>query len=593
MLKNEIYYGSISEMTISEQSLVTVAVVFRERYSFASRSLHSILKYRDYPFALHYFDSQSPSSVCKDLEDAQARGELQLFSAGSGTPNQLRNQALKTVQTEYVCFIDNDVLVTKGWIETLVSTAKSTGAGIVFPLYLMGEFPADRIHMAGGKNHFWEVDGHLEYEEQHLHANESASKVIPLLQEEDSDYGEFHCMLISMKMLKEVGCLDENYFQVHEHIDIAMMARHAGYRVVFQPRSIISYVYADQKSPFWLCDIQPFRRRWGLEQVAHDLAYFDSKWNLTSGETGMNLFIRRQINSMEQVLSESNEIAPLANIPSSNFTYPYVHSMARLIRQCLERGCSRQEVVELNTAFDIAAELHGSSLRRSKKPFLDHLVRTASILLVHGAPFDLVKAAILHASYMIDTSSKHHLACTEQNRALLRHLVGGKVEAIVHEYLHISIDCTHGQRSEHSELDETPIVLAQASIVKIANDMEDLLDHAALLEKKSLSSFAFVLSSLGPLAEACGYDALVTEFGERLRLAELSLQDGFQDDCAAKWIIQLFDQPSPDHLFLSQSHGVPRARSLATRVLLKLPRKLLPFRVKVAAKKVLSLCGLG
>jgi hypothetical protein len=78
-------------MTADERSggslgapLVTVVVVFRERYSCASRSLQSILEHRDYPFALHYLDSQSPPSVRKDLEEAQARGELKVFSAQSG-----------------------------------------------------------------------------------------------------------------------------------------------------------------------------------------------------------------------------------------------------------------------------------------------------------------------------------------------------------------------------------------------------------------------------------------------------------------------------------------------------------------------------
>lgn len=578
-------------ITPSEQPLVTVAVVFRERYSFASRSLHSILEYRDYPFALHYFDCQSPPSVQRHIEDAQARGELRLFPARSGTPNQLRNQALETVQTKYVCFIDNDVLVTQGWIETLVLTAERTGAGIVFPLYLMGEFSEDRIHMAGGKNHFYEIDGHLEYEELHMHANESASETMPSLQEGDSDYGEFHCMLLSMKMLEEVGSLDENYLQVHEHIDIAMKARQAGYRVVFQPRSLVSYVYAAYDSPYWLCDIQPFRRRWGHEQVAHDLAYFSTKWNLKSRQD-LSCFLNRQINSMPQVLAEPGKTSELAGMPIDNFVYPYVHSLPRLIRQCLEKGHARQDVVKLKTAFEIAAELHGSSFRGSKKPFMEHLVRTASILLIHGAPFDLVKASLLHAVYMGNTSSKHHLTCTDQNRTLLKHLVGSKVEAIVHEYLLLSTASPQDHRTDLAEVDETPIVKAQAIIVKIANDIEDLLDHAALLENKSLRSFASILSCRGPVAEACGYDALIAEFRERIRLAESSLQDCSQDHGAAEWMIQLFSQTSPEPLLLLQSQDVP-APSLATRVLHELPRKLLPFRVKVAARKALTLCGLG
>lgn len=577
-------------ITPAEQPLVTVAVVFRERYSFASRSLHSILEYRDYPFALHYFDCQSPPSVCRHLEDAQARGELRLFSARSGTPNQLRNQALETVQTKYVCFIDNDVLVTQGWIETLVSTAERTGAGIVFPLYLMGEFSEDRIHMAGGKNHFYEVDGQLEYEEQHLHANETASQIMPALREGDSDYGEFHCMLLSMTMLEKVGPLDENYLQVHEHIDIAMMARQAGYRVIFQPGSLVSYVYAAPLSPYWLCDIQPFRRRWGHEQVAHDLAYFSTKWNLKSRQN-LSCFLNRQINSMEQVLSKYGKTSELAAMPIDNFAYPYVHSLPRLATQCLENGHARQEVVELKAAFEIAAELHGSSFRGSKKPFMEHLVRTASILLNHGAPFDLVKAALLHAVFMGNTSSKNHLTCTDQNRTLLRGLVGNKVEAIVHEYFLLSSIATDDKRTDLAEVDETPIVRAQAIIVKIANDIEDLLDHAALLEQKPLRSFAGTLSYMGPVAEACGYEALVAEFGERIRLAEASLQNGSGDHGAVEWMIQLFDQASPQALLFLQSQGVS-SPSLATRVLHDLPRKLLPFRVKVAARKALTRCGL-
>lgn len=586
---NWIHLQEVS-ITPSELPLVTVAVVFRERYSFASRSLHSILEYRDYPFALHYFDCQSPPSVRRHLEDAQTRGDLKLFSARSGTPNQLRNQALQTVQTKYVCFIDNDVLVTQGWIETLVLTAERTGAGIVFPLYLMGEFSEDRIHMAGGKNYFYEIDGHLEYEEKHMHANETASQIMPALREGDSDYGEFHCMLLSMKMLAEVGPLDENYHQVHEHIDIAMMARQAGYRVIFQPRSLVSYVHAASNSPCWLCDIQPFRRRWGREHAAQDLAYFSTKWNLTSRQD-LSCFLNRQINSMEQVLSESGKTSELASMFIDNYAYPYVHSLSRLVRQCLENGHARQEVVELMAAFEIAAELHGSSFRGSKKPFMEHLVRTASILLIHGAPFDLVKAALLHAVYMGNTSSKNHLACNDQNRNLLRQIVGNKVEAIVHEYLLLSSVSNQDQPTDLAEIDETPIVRAQAIIVKIANDIEDLLDHAALLEKKSLRSFAGILSSKGPVAEACGYDALVAELRERIRLAEATFQNPSGDHDASEWMIQLFNQVSPEPSFLLQSQDV-QVPNLATRLLHNLPRKLLPFRIKLAARKALTMCGL-
>ncbi|MCP9835792.1 MULTISPECIES: glycosyltransferase family 2 protein [unclassified Cyanobium] len=569
--------------------LVTVVVVFRERHSFASRSLRSILENRDYPFALHYHDSQSPPSVRRELEAAQARGELSLFTAGPGTPNQQRNQALQAVTTKYVCFIDNDVLVTRGWIETLVATAERTGAGIVFPLYLMGELSEDRIHMAGGKNHLSEKDGQIEYNEEHLFANAPASRVAGSLQGGDSDFGEFHCMLLSMKMLQDVGPLDEAYLQVNEHIDIAMVARQANYRVIFEPKSVVSYVYANEHSPYWLCDIEPFRSRWSHEQAARDVAYLSSKWKLRSLQS-MTFFLNRQIGSMELVQPRPGTGAAALGQAVDNHAYPYVHSFPLLVRQCLEHGHSPQEIASLNRVFDVAAELHGGSFRGSKKTFQEHVVRTASVLVAHGAPFDLVKASLLHAVYM-PTTSRRHLAPTERNRALLRELVGRKVEAIAHAYGAASAAAPADHQGPPPVIEELPIVCAQASVVRIANDIEDLLDHAALLERKSLKHFARVHAAHGPVAETCGYQAMVAEFAERIRLAEVALAPGSQDPAAAAWLIELLRERSPHPLLQSHSLAV-RSRRLAARVVRKLPRQGIPLPLKLAARKALSPFGL-
>ena len=104
-------------------------------------------------------------------------------------------------------------------------------------------------------------------------------------------------MLLSMAMLHETGPLDEAYLQVNEHIDIAMVARQANYRVIFEPKSVVSYVYANEHSPYWLCDIEPFHRRWSHELAARDVAYLSSKWKLRSLQS-MTSFLNRQICSM-------------------------------------------------------------------------------------------------------------------------------------------------------------------------------------------------------------------------------------------------------------------------------------------------------
>jgi glycosyltransferase involved in cell wall biosynthesis len=575
-----------SANTLSKPPLVTVVVVFRERFSFALQSLNSILKYRNYPFLLHYHDSDSPPSIRRELEEARDNGELRLFNAGLGTPNQIRNWALSEVSTKYVCFIDNDVLVTDGWIETLVSTAERTEAGIVFPLYLMGELASNRIHMAGGKSTLKKSSKAVYYYEKHRYANASFLWLKIFLKEQPSDFGEFHCMLLRTMMLKEIGGLDEKLCQVNEHLDVALAAKKAGYKIMFQPRSVVSYVYASEQSPFLICDIKPFINRWSHEQAAFDIEYFSKKWNVHSRQN-MRKFLNRQINSMPRLYPSSDGDTPAYSAPLTNYEYPYISSFPRLIRQCLDNGHSREEVRDLNKVFDVASALHLSSLRRSKKTFIEHLVRTASILLHHRAPFDLVKAALLHAIYLERTTSANHLPSTAQNRTLIKNIVGNKVEAIVYHYALATRSLLRQKITEPELIGEFPIVRAQAAVVRIANDIEDLLDHAAILEGKNLKIFSTSLALDGILAESCGYHSMVAEFSDRISLAE-SVQGLALDNSASQdSMIDLLHNRSSFIAYVVKNLGLS-IDGLVAKILRKLPRQLLPMRTRLAVSMVES-----
>ena len=53
-------------------------------------------------------------------------------------------------ETEYVVFVDNDVLYTEGWLDRLVACADETGAEVVAPLTCQGLPAHTEIHHAGG-----------------------------------------------------------------------------------------------------------------------------------------------------------------------------------------------------------------------------------------------------------------------------------------------------------------------------------------------------------------------------------------------------------------------------------------------------------
>jgi len=111
---------------------VTLIIVPRERFSYTQKSLENIYQNTNLPFKLIYVDVNSPSQTKRYLKVQAEQKNFHLIRVNRFiTPNQARNLALASVDTQYVVFIDNDVLVKPGWLEALVKCADETEACIV------------------------------------------------------------------------------------------------------------------------------------------------------------------------------------------------------------------------------------------------------------------------------------------------------------------------------------------------------------------------------------------------------------------------------------------------------------------------------
>ncbi len=193
---------------------VTIVVVPRERFSYARRSLSSVFENTATPFKLIYVDPGTPSIIRKYLQEESERRKFKLLSRdGYISPNRARNWAWQEVQTKYTVFLDNDALVTPGWLEELVRCADETGAWVVGPLYLIGEIQQRRIHLAGGRLHEKQEHGKkMLYDEQYLFDTPLDNLQAPL-ERKAWDYAEFHCMLVRTDVLERIGPLDEELTQ--------------------------------------------------------------------------------------------------------------------------------------------------------------------------------------------------------------------------------------------------------------------------------------------------------------------------------------------------------------------------------------------
>lgn len=273
---------------------VTIIVVPRERYSATQASLESIYAQTDSSFHLVYVDGGSPPDVRRYLEEASAQRGFRLIRTDHPlTPNEARNLALPHARGTYVVFIDNDVVVSSGWLSSLVTCADETGADVVGPLYLIGPPGTDVVHMAAGEARIEERDGHRVLLESHHHANRRLSDVKAQLRREPCAMVEFHCMLVRRTVFDRIGILDEELMSANEHVDLCLLVRQAGGTVYFEPASVVTYTPGRSLTA---ADRRYYLLRWSPEWNRRSLSRFAEKWDVLPDEgafKGQRSWLRR------------------------------------------------------------------------------------------------------------------------------------------------------------------------------------------------------------------------------------------------------------------------------------------------------------
>jgi len=269
--------GAIGRPAAERQApRVTVVVVPRERFSQTQRSLEDLYEHTTLPFHLIYVDAGAPPPTRRYLEEAARERGFELIRVDRYLgQNAARNLTRGLVKTEFVVFLDNDVLLTPGWLEKIVQCADETGAWVVGPLYLEGELDREIIHMAGGVAHFTEEAGESVFYDEHAFAGSSLPDVRASLTRKRCDYVEFHCMLIRSEVLERLGPLDEEIRSIHEHIDLGLRVRRAGGSVYFEPAAVVSYV---PPPPYEWRDFPFFMVRWSDAWNESTLRRFKEKW---------------------------------------------------------------------------------------------------------------------------------------------------------------------------------------------------------------------------------------------------------------------------------------------------------------------------
>ena len=265
---------------------VTVVVVPRERFSRTEVSLEALYRHTTEPFKLIYVDGHSPRHIRRYLERQARERDFRLIRLPHFIPTpRLRNIGLREVETPYVVFIENDMIVEAGWLSALVRCAEETRAALVGPLYLEHQ-PEDRIvHMAGGLAHFEEVDGRRRLFEKHFFQGRRVCDIEDQLHRKPTELVEFHCLLARTDVIRQLGGFDEGMKNTSEHVDFCLAVRNAGHEIYFEPTAVVVYV---DPPPFAWYDVAFYHTRWNEIWARQTVAHLARKWRLDPDDPLLN-----------------------------------------------------------------------------------------------------------------------------------------------------------------------------------------------------------------------------------------------------------------------------------------------------------------
>ena len=151
-----------------------------------------------------------------------------------------------------------------------------------------------------------------------------------------------------------------------------------------------------------------------------------------------------------------------------------VQTNPALYRQLHDLGCASESLAEIRAAYELAAALFAGCVRPCGRPFLPHLIGTASVLAELGARVAVVAAGLLHATYEQDDFGSLRW---RNRRTRVHGAVGAAVEHLILRYDALKWNSsTIPQMSDRLDVLEKPD--RSVLLMRLANEVDDHADFA-------------------------------------------------------------------------------------------------------------------
>jgi len=215
---------------LSQQPLVAIVIVNYNGQEDTLECLESLSKttYENKRIIVVDNGSQEPPSEIKRRFPEVQLIELKENTGFAGGNNTALRRLPKN--TAYALLLNNDTVVKEDFLEPLVKTAESEQSiGLVCP----------KIYYHAKPNTLWFAGSEMRGIRGVAHLGDGEVDRGQYDSQEDVGFLTGCALLIKKSVLESVGFLDDDFFLYYEDVDYCLRASAAGYRLVYQPASVI------------------------------------------------------------------------------------------------------------------------------------------------------------------------------------------------------------------------------------------------------------------------------------------------------------------------------------------------------------------
>ena len=199
---------------------VSIILVTYNQYNYTKECLTSLRKYTDVSYEVIVIDNKSSDKTVKLIKKDFPEIHLIKNDENLGFPNAV-NQGIKASIGEYVLLLNNDTVLTEGWLKRMVEVAENDNLiGMVGPI--SNEVSGVQIDKEAN---YKTIDEMHKYASEVKEKFNGVVKPFPRL--------AFLCTLIRRELINKVGGLDERYSPGNfEDDDFCLRAQMVGYKTV-------------------------------------------------------------------------------------------------------------------------------------------------------------------------------------------------------------------------------------------------------------------------------------------------------------------------------------------------------------------------